>query len=55
MPFGGFDEIGGRVAVLLWLYLFHVIVLAGYSATLALSRWRTTHPTPPPPPPTRRD
>jgi membrane protein len=39
-PFGGFDEIGGGVAVLLWLYLFHVIVLAGYSATLALSRWR---------------
>lgn len=40
VPFGGFDEIGGGVAVLLWLYLFHVIVLAGYSATLALSRWR---------------
>ncbi|WP_406046514.1 hypothetical protein OG799_20700 [Micromonospora sp. NBC_00898] len=30
----------GGVAVLLWLYLFPVIVLAGYSATLALSRWR---------------
>ena len=42
VPFGGFDEIGGGVAVLLWLYLFHVIVLAGYSATLALSRWRAT-------------
>ncbi|MFC4145471.1 YhjD/YihY/BrkB family envelope integrity protein, partial [Micromonospora mangrovi] len=40
VPFGGFTEIGGGVAVLLWLYLFHVIVLAGYSATLALSRWR---------------
>ena len=40
VPFGGFDEIGGGVAVLLWLYLFHVIVLAGYSATLVLSRWR---------------
>ncbi|MFF3856929.1 YhjD/YihY/BrkB family envelope integrity protein [Micromonospora sp. NPDC002575] len=39
-PFGGFDAIGGGVAVLLWLYLFHVIVLAGYSATLALSDWR---------------
>lgn len=39
-PFGGFDAIGGGVAVLLWLYLFHVIVLAGYSATLALSTWR---------------
>ncbi|MFC7550169.1 YhjD/YihY/BrkB family envelope integrity protein [Plantactinospora sp. GCM10030261] len=42
VPFGGFDEIGAGVAVLLWLYLFHVIVLAGYSATLALSRWRAT-------------
>ncbi|WP_200208982.1 YhjD/YihY/BrkB family envelope integrity protein [Micromonospora coerulea] len=40
VPFGGFDEIGGGIAVILWLYLFHVIVLAGYSATLALSRWR---------------
>ncbi|WP_434743233.1 YhjD/YihY/BrkB family envelope integrity protein [Micromonospora sp. SH-82] len=40
IPFGGFDEIGAGVAVLLWLYLFHVIVLAGYSATLALSGWR---------------
>ncbi|QGN50203.1 hypothetical protein GKC29_27545 [Micromonospora sp. WMMC415] len=39
-PFGGFDPVGAGVAVLLWLYLFHVIVLAGYSATLALSRWR---------------
>jgi membrane protein len=32
-PFGGFTEIGGMVAVGLWLYLFHVIVLAGYAAT----------------------
>jgi len=40
IPFGGFDAIGGVVAVLLWLFLFHVIVLAGYSATLALSRWQ---------------
>ncbi|MFC3505062.1 YhjD/YihY/BrkB family envelope integrity protein [Micromonospora krabiensis] len=41
VPFGGFDEIGAGVAVLLWLYVFHVIVLSGYSATLALSAWRT--------------
>ena len=46
VPFGGFDEIGGGVAVLLWLYLFHVIVLAGYSATLVLSRWRATRALP---------
>jgi membrane protein len=32
-PFGGFDQIGGTVAVGLWLYLFHVILLAGYAAT----------------------
>ncbi|NJP31786.1 YhjD/YihY/BrkB family envelope integrity protein [Micromonospora thermarum] len=45
VPFGGFDAVGAGVAVLLWLYLFHVIVLAGYSATLALSRWRTRRAT----------
>ncbi|MEU6076644.1 YhjD/YihY/BrkB family envelope integrity protein [Micromonospora sp. NPDC047074] len=45
VPFGGFDEIGAGVAVLLWLYLFHVIVLAGYSATLALSAWRARRAT----------
>ncbi|MEV4532224.1 YhjD/YihY/BrkB family envelope integrity protein [Asanoa sp. NPDC049518] len=38
IPFGGFDAVGAVVAVLLWLYLFHVIVLAGYSGTLALSK-----------------
>ncbi|WP_433296917.1 YhjD/YihY/BrkB family envelope integrity protein [Actinoplanes sp. CA-030573] len=32
-PFGGFDQIGGVVAVGLWLYLLHVILLAGYAAT----------------------
>jgi membrane protein len=39
-PFGGFDAIGRIVAVLLWLYVFHVVALAGYSVTLALSAWR---------------
>jgi membrane protein len=38
IPFGGFDPVGAVVAVLLWLYLFHVIVLAGYSGTLALDQ-----------------
>ena len=38
-PFGGFTEIGGMVAVGLWLYLFHVIVLAGYAATLSYSEY----------------
>jgi len=32
-PFGGFTQVGGMVAVGLWLYLFHVIVLAGYAAS----------------------
>jgi membrane protein len=40
-PFGGFDEIGGTVAVGLWLYLFHVIVLAGYTATRSASAFQT--------------
>jgi membrane protein len=37
LPFGGFDQIGGTVAVGLWLYLFHVILLAGYAATRSLT------------------
>jgi membrane protein len=41
VPFGGFTEIGGMVAVGLWLYLFHVIVLAGYAATLSFSTYLT--------------
>jgi membrane protein len=36
-PFGNFTAIGGMVAVGLWLYLFHVIVLAGYAATHSAS------------------
>ncbi|MCU7730060.1 YihY/virulence factor BrkB family protein [Actinoplanes sp. KI2] len=33
VPFGGFTGIGAVVAVALWLYVFHVIVLAGYAGT----------------------
>jgi membrane protein len=40
VPFGGFAGIGAVVAVALWLYLFHVIVLAGYAATRQASRWQ---------------
>jgi membrane protein len=40
VPFGGFTEIGGMVAVGLWLYLFHVLVLAGYAATLSASHYQ---------------
>lgn len=39
VPFGGFTAIGGTVAVGLWLYLLHVIVLAGYAATRQFSHW----------------
>jgi membrane protein len=39
-PFGGFSEIGGVVAVGLWLYLLHVIILAGYAATQSASAYQ---------------
>jgi membrane protein len=39
-PFGGFTQIGGMVAAGLWLYLFHVIVLAGYAATRSASAYQ---------------
>ncbi|GAA0800941.1 YhjD/YihY/BrkB family envelope integrity protein [Spirilliplanes yamanashiensis] len=39
IPFGGFTAVGGTVAVGLWLYLLHVIVLAGYAATRQASAW----------------
>jgi membrane protein len=29
-PFGGLTAVGGAVAVLLWLYLFHTVTLVGY-------------------------
>lgn len=35
-PFGGLTVIGGGVAVLLWMFLFHVLVLAGWLVTTAL-------------------
>ena len=38
-PFGGFTQVGGMVAVGLWLYLFHVIVLAGFAATMSASSY----------------
>ncbi len=39
IPFGGFTEIGAMVAVGFWLYLFHVLILAGYAATLSASHY----------------
>ncbi|MET7423370.1 YhjD/YihY/BrkB family envelope integrity protein [Dactylosporangium sp. NPDC005555] len=38
-PFGGLDAIGAVVAVLLWLYVFHLLTLIGYGATLQAARW----------------
>ncbi|WP_373315531.1 YhjD/YihY/BrkB family envelope integrity protein [Actinoplanes campanulatus] len=40
LPFGGFTEIGAVVAVGLWLYLFHVIVLTGFAATRSVHNAR---------------
>jgi membrane protein len=34
LPFGGFDAIGAVVAVALWLYLLHLVVLVGYVLTV---------------------
>jgi membrane protein len=36
LPFGGFVGIGATVAVGLWLYLLHVLVLIGYVLTLRI-------------------
>ena len=40
LPFGGFAAVGGMVAVGLWLYLLHVLVLVGYALTLRIERAR---------------
>jgi membrane protein len=37
-PFGGFTEIGGMVAVGLWLYLLHIVLLTGYAVTWSADR-----------------
>ncbi|MEU4626246.1 YhjD/YihY/BrkB family envelope integrity protein [Actinoplanes sp. NPDC023801] len=36
VPFGGFTEVGAVVAIGFWLYLFHVVLLAGFAATRAV-------------------
>lgn len=50
-PFGGFTVIGGVVAVGLWLYLFHVIVLAGFAATRTAGKYRRSSARSPDPAP----
>lgn len=46
-PFGGLTVVGGVVAAALWLFLLHLVLLAGWVLTLALQqplarhrRWR---------------
>lgn len=44
IPFGGLGFVGGVVAVGLWLYLLHLVVLVGWGATAALERRVATGP-----------
>lgn len=39
-PFGGFTQVGGAVAVALWLWVFTALTITGYSITLALDTRR---------------
>ena len=39
-PFGGAVAVGAVLALLLWLWLLHLVVLVGYVATLTASRMR---------------
>jgi len=40
VPFGGFTQVGGMVAVGFWLYLLHVLVLVGFMLTLRIDARR---------------
>ncbi|MEJ2863549.1 YhjD/YihY/BrkB family envelope integrity protein [Actinomycetospora flava] len=42
IPFGGLDVVGATVAVALWLFVLHVLLLVGWAATDALDRRRRT-------------
>ena len=39
IPFGGLDVVGATVAVALWLFVLHVLLLVGWATTDALDRW----------------
>jgi membrane protein len=45
-PFGGLTVVGGVVAVGLWLFLLHLVVLGGWLLTLALDDLRAGRPPP---------
>jgi membrane protein len=37
-PFGGLTDIGGGVAIMLWMFVFHVLALAGWLITAEFDR-----------------
>jgi membrane protein len=39
-PFGGYTQVGGAVAVCLWLWVFTALTVYGYAVTLELQRRR---------------
>ncbi|MEU4687878.1 YhjD/YihY/BrkB family envelope integrity protein [Actinoplanes sp. NPDC023714] len=41
VPFGGFTEIGAMVAIGLWLYLFHIVLLTGFAVTHTVKTYLT--------------
>jgi membrane protein len=41
VPFGGFTQIGAMVAIGLWLYLFHVVLLTGFAVTHTVKTYLT--------------
>ena len=43
-PFGGLDGVGGVVALGLWLFLLHLVVLCGWLATQSLDQVLDEHP-----------
>ncbi|WP_165825780.1 YhjD/YihY/BrkB family envelope integrity protein [Actinomycetospora cinnamomea] len=43
IPFGGLDIVGAIVAIALWMFVLHVLLLLGWAATEALDRRRRGH------------
>jgi membrane protein len=46
IPFGELDVVGATVAVALWLFVLHVLLLVGWATTDALDRWWRSAPAP---------
>lgn len=48
IPFGGLDVVGATVAIALWMFVLHILLLVGWATTDALDRrWRRPAPTVP--------